>query len=340
MEHTINRFMTYIILLNYNGWKDTIECLESLYKLHSQDYKIILCDNNSTDNSLTKIVDWANNRINANIPTQEKLRPLVLPYVSKPIEFEEYNFDESKSIHITNRLTIIKIKENKGFAAGNNIGIKIALNQDDCQYVWCLNNDTIVDPLSLTNLVETMNSNSSIGICGAKTKYYFSPSEIQCDGGFKYNKWTSKIRKLTDEELEHNDFDYINGASMMINPLFIETVGFMNEDYFLYNEEIDWAVRNNRLFLLTYCPQAVIYHKEGSSIGGNSQNVGEKSYLADFYSIRSRINFTKKYYPTCLPTIYLGLLMAMINRIKRKQYSRIGMILKLMINPSKNIDCD
>lgn len=73
-----------------------------------------------------------------------------------------------------------------------------------------------------------------------------------------------------------------------------------------------------------------VYHKEGSSTGGKAKS---KSLIADYYGIRNRILFTKKYYKYCLPTVYLGLILAIINRIRRRQFTRILMILKLMFNP-------
>jgi GT2 family glycosyltransferase len=90
---------------------------------------------------------------------------------------------------------------------------------------------------------------------------------------------------------------------MMVTRRFLEDVGSMNETYFLYYEEIDWATRARRGgFHLGYAPDAIVYHKEGGTIG-SSANRTKRSLMSEYYLIRSRLLFTRKYYPYFLPSV-------------------------------------
>jgi len=100
----------------------------------------------------------------------------------------------------------------------------------------------------------------------------------------------------------------------------------MNEDYFLYFEEIDWATRSEGNYSLLYAQDSIVFHKEGSSIGSSNDPL-QKSCLSDYYSLRNRLRFTRRYYPLLLPATYIGLLIALLNRIRRGQIDRAAMII-------------
>ena len=154
-----------IVILNWNGAVDTIECLESLRKLQGVSYRITICDNASTDNSLSIIARWAEQ--------QQMTCRLVKPG------------DEPKAACAD--ITLIDNGANLGFAAGNNTGIQYALAQVDVEYVWLLNNDTVVESDTLENLVRRAASDANIGICGSLIKFYDDRSIIQAVGGCRFN---------------------------------------------------------------------------------------------------------------------------------------------------------
>lgn len=318
--------MIYIIVLNYNNWKDTIECLESLFKLKRISFKIIVCDNKSTNDSMENIKKWADGslKIKFNI-TNPLFKDIIYPLEKKPLSYISLRKkDLFNNINIMDKkLILIENDENKGYSAGNNVGIQYALKQNDCKYVWILNNDTIVDNLSLFFLTQKMEKNPFIGICGTKTLFYYEPNKIQCEAGFYYNKWLAYPFK---KKYTVYNLSYINGASMLVSKDFLNNIGLLCEDYFLYYEEIDWAIRAKQHYQLGYSPQSIIYHKEGGSINKDKK----KSLLSDFYAIRNRILVTKKFYKYCLPTVYLGIGVAIINRIRRKQYKRAWMFIKIL----------
>ena len=110
---------------------------------------------------------------------------------------------------------------------------------------------------------------------------------------------------------------------------FIKRVGLLSEDYFLYYEEMDWVMRARRLFLISYAPKSIVYHKEGATIGSNADPM-KKSTLSDYYALKNRLVFSKKYFMRYTPIVYLGLIISLINRVRRKQWARAKMITSII----------
>ena len=282
--------MVYICILNYNNPSDTIACLDSLLALVGPDFKILLVDNDSSDTSHTILRKYA-------LKHQEKI-------IFFPLE------------------------KNLGYAGGNNVAIRYALQQSDMEYCWILNNDTIVEPDSMLWLYRYMEVNHEVGLCGSKLIYEWDHTKLQGYGGIY-----SPLFGLSDTCCDLGKLDKMNfviGASVFVRKSLLEEVGLMCEDYFLYYEEIDWAIRARKKFTIACEPRSVVYHKEGASIGAGAKNPGEKNELCDYFYMRNRLLITRKFFPWCLPTVYLSSLGMMLNRFKRHQYSRIWMLIKLL----------
>ena len=184
---------------------------------------------------------------------------------------------------------------------------------------------------------------NDMGICGSTLLYYNNAQIIQTCGGGTYNKWFGVSRHIgafgnikapINTKSVEAKMDYVVGASMLISKILLNDVGIMSEDYFLYFEDIDWSTRAKNNYILGYAPDSIVYHKEGESSGAG-RNSKQKSMLSDYYSIRGRLLFTRKFTPFALPTVYLGLLATIFNRIVRRQYDRVGMIIKLSLNYHK-----
>ena len=204
----------YIVILNYNGWKDTIECLESVLKSDYQNFQIIVVDNDSPNNSMDFIVDWADGKQDVNCTVESELSFLSYPFEEKPIAYVGYfksNLLYSNNLGLNkkheNPLIFIQSGENKGFAAGNNIAIKYAQEQDDFEYIWLLNNDTVIEKNTLSRLVDGTNKDKNIGIFGTMLKEYYMPKSIQTYGGI-VNKYLGTSRYVKNES-ELNDIDFI-----------------------------------------------------------------------------------------------------------------------------------
>ncbi len=323
----------YVVILNWNGFNDTIECLETVFRSTGINYSVILCDNDSTDGSIQKIKTWADGTHKYE-NSNRNFSHLYEPELNKPIsyiEYSKYQIDIGKistKCHET-KLIIISNGLNYGFAKGNNVGIKYALLCNDFDYIWLLNNDTVVTETALSALVDRMDMVEKSGLCGSAIRYYDRPDKIQVLAGARFNHIIGTSKYISDtsytpKQVEEN-ISYISAASMLISKRFLLDIGLLNENYFLYFEEIDLAMRNNEYRLL-YAPNSIIYHKEGASIG-SSKNLKIKSALSDYYSYKSRICFYKTYYSHRLVTIYI---MALIYIIHRLWYRRTDNALSII----------
>lgn len=323
-----------IVILNWNGWKDTIECLESVLRMDYPNFWVIVCDNASTDGSVTRIRAWAEGKIPANNSSPGLCR-LTTPAVDKPIACVTVNGSPPCRKLADARVMLIPTGANLGFAGGNNVGLRFALSQPDIEYCWVLNNDTVVEPNALSALVESMQSDRALGICGSVIRDYGSPDSLLTLGGRRYNRWTGRTRPVgldfrSDAPGTKLDMDYVEGASMLVRRKFLEIVGLMAEDYFLYFEEMDWAMRARGRFASTYSPRSVIYHKEGGSIGSNKDRQ-RRSTLADFYQARNKLVFTRRYFPWLLPVVIFNVAATGIQRLAIRKTKNASAVFRGMM---------
>jgi len=324
-------FKVYIILLNYNGWKDTIECLESVLKNNYENYQIIVVDNDSPNNSMEYIKAWAEGKQEVIYEESSQLKYLSQPHEPKPLDYVYYTKEEAlnggdkeKESKLNNPIILIQAGENGGFAAGNNIGIKYALTKNDFEYVWLLNNDTVIEKDALNKLVNYANTNN-IGICGSALMYFYEPLKVQAYGG-TVNKFFGTSKHILDKNEIEKKLDYIVGASFLIDRKAIDKIGLLPEEYFLYYEETDYCfnARNNG-FKLGIDLNSTVYHKEGASTGA-SQNPQDKSEFSDVLILKNRIKFHRKYLGGGVG-LWIGMMITFLNRVKRGQIGRVWKVL-------------
>ena len=181
-----------VILLNWNGYQDTYECLKSLETLSYPNFHVFLVDNDSSDDSFTKL--------------------------KKDQESGKFNVG----------LTCIQSGGNLGCAGGNNVGIKRAYEQG-FDYYWMLNNDTYVDPDALSTLVEVIENDKKVGIVGSKI--YYADTKLLWFAGGSVNPYigTSKMIGIEEEDKgqydEMKEVDFIVGCSMLFSREVIESLG-------------------------------------------------------------------------------------------------------------------
>jgi GT2 family glycosyltransferase len=311
-NHRAGIAMVYIVLLNWNGWRDTLECLESVFRLTGAPFRVVVCDNGSTDGSAEHLRAWADGNLDVYVPEAKTLRTLTFPPISKPVRYIAY--DASKPHHNADDaaapLVIIENGADLGFAAGNNPGIRYALEQADMDFVWLLNNDTVVEPHALEALVQRAHAQPTPGICGSTIRYYFAPDRVQALGGAIDQNLLARCRLVgantlaqapVDSAKVEKRIDFIYGASMLVSRIFLEDVGLLNERYFLYCEEVDWALRAGGRYRWGYARDSVIYHRDG----GATQH--GQSAFAHYHSTRSGLLLTWTYRRWRFP-LFLGVL--------------------------------
>ena len=315
----------YIVILNWNGWRETIECLASVFRLEYAQFVAVVCDNGSGDSSLDSISAWANGELRAHetafLPgPQAPSSPTTIPFV-KLTRKESESGPAART-----RLVLIDNGANLGFAGGCNVGLRFAMKQTDMEYVWVLNNDTVVDPASLGDLVSEMKRDPTIGICGSQVRSYDNPETIQTQGGL-LNRWFCTTHSLAYgikadfAPAPPARIDYIPGASMFVSRAYLERIGLMEESYFLYFEEIDWSERGKGSFRFAVCPTSVVYHVGGAIIGTRDEK-GDRGIRSEYYLLHNRLVFARRFYKSRLVTVYLGFFASILARLARRQWSR------------------
>lgn len=335
------RKCVYAVVLNWNGYQDTIACLETLLASTEVNLRVVVCDNASSDGSLDKIEAWADGRLSLTTLQNARLESL-LGSVERPIQHHRRTRTAAESMTTDDhdQLILIENGENLGFAAGNNVGLKFALGQPDMDMVWLLNNDTLVEPDCLRNMVRRLQAESTLAVCGSVIHFYDQPQMVQAIGGNRFNYKTgcaaTSEGRFTHEDTPKNmskiesTIDYISGCSMLLPREFLETTGLMCEDYFLYYEEIDWFTRAEGMYPLCIAEDARLYHREGATIG--SKNIRRSaSSLSDFYMFRSRLTFMKKYYRKHLGLCYLSSLLEVSKRLARGQFHNAWTVLTVLL---------
>ncbi len=305
-----------VVILNYNNWKDTIACAESVLASTVPARFIFIVDNASNDNSLNMLYNWANGE-NEHILSKigvQKSSAKPLNYVKNPKKFQVPDA----------QLIFIESNQNKGYAAGNNLAINLAMFYD-VDAVWILNNDTIVEAQALHAMQERLFSKSRPGLCGSLVCYTDSGLVQCCAGGktvpltglsrlFGNKMCIEKALQYPPETIEQ-EINFIYGASVMASKNFIKTVGLMDERYFLYCEEQDWAYAAKGRFDFAYAPHAIVHHKEGSTTGFSSKKTVLRSL---WYLTRSRILLTYKHKAWALPTVCISIVYAGLRMIWRR----------------------
>lgn len=330
-DHTFTSGRTLVLLLNWNGWRDTIECLESVYRLTCVEFQVVVCDNDSQDGSLDRIEDWAAGRICAKA-TNPVLEELTCPPIPKPLPTRR--FDNLQHAIETSfdkpDLILIQTGANLGFAGGNNCGIRYFLAHQEFTHVWLLNNDTVVEASALCAMLNVMVNNASLGLVGSQLRSYYKPDQVQAQGGKFYSPWTARVRANLDCS-PTRPLDYVDGASMLVSRAFLEQAGLMDERYFLYCEELSWAQTARRFnFAQSFATHSIVFHKEGAS-AGSSKEAALRSLTAEHYLTRSRILFTRHHHPWAIPTVTVWLLLTTIRAALRRDWKRIFVILNAIM---------
>lgn len=308
---------TGVVILHYKNWKDTVLCAESVLSSTESPTWVLIVDNASPNDSVAQLQRWAEGNFDAHLVNWGAKNVFPKPLSLLPI-------DDDALAPQPGSVCLVCETVNRGYAAGNNAGIR-SLMRWGADAVWILNNDTIVDKYALAAMRERLFSKARPGLCGSRV-HYMNTGLVQCRGGGTTNPWTglsylngyyfSTEKALQDSATAvEQHINFIYGASVMASRAFIEKVGLMDERYFLYCEEQDWAYRAKGSFDLAYAQGAVVYHKEGGTTGFSFSKVNMKAL---WYMTRSRVLLTAKHKPWALPTVGLSIVFAALRMAWRR----------------------
>lgn len=179
-------------------------------------------------------------------------------------------------------VVVLLAEENNGFSAGNNIGIRYAMEHGS-DFVLLLNNDTEVDPYFLQKMVKASDLNTVV----TPTIYYYDDKSTIWYADGKINKYRATVSNGTDKESKY--CSYASGCCVLIPRNIIHRVGYWAEEYFMYYEDMDYSLRVQHAgFKIYYEHEAIIYHKVGKSAGVMSK-------LSIYYNVRNRFYIIEKY---------------------------------------------
>ena len=294
-----------VILVNWNRWPDTLECLESLTRA-TVPLRVVVVDNASADGSLDRIEAWARGDETATA-ADPAMAQFSQPPSLKPIAYRRHGPNEDHTPG-DEWLTLIDSGRNLGFAGGNNVGLRALQCDPAIACFWLLNNDTVAEADAPAAVLAALAADPAAGMCGTVVRFYHRPDTVQALGGCRFNGWTGTSTGIGagpadaafDAAGVARATDFVLGASLAVTRPFLDAVGAMEDGYFLYFEEIDWATRARGRFGIAFAPGATVYHKEGGSIGSSSRR-GGRSDLSEYYLMRSKLRFVRRFYPARLP---------------------------------------
>lgn len=326
-----------IVLVNWNNWRDCIECIDTALALRYPNFHILVVDNDSSDNSVERIADWCNQP--AVDPSWKHLsgveRSSVRPNERILARVVTADMAPLQPAPAGCRVSIIRSGGNLGFAGGCNAGIRCA-SPNQFEYFWLLNTDTVVHKDALSQLIARSQRDPTIGMTGSTVLYYDRPSIVQAMAGAKLRPESGESRHIgegcsldaipIEPQTIEEQLTYIFGASMLVSRQLILDIGLMQEDYFLYYEEMDWAMRSQARFKFAYAPQSLIYHKSG-----NSSSKAMPLFTANLY-YRNRIRFMSRFFPQFLGAAKRNLMDALLRATLKGHWSEARLLIRILLD--------
>jgi len=285
-----------IVLVNWNGWRDTVECLESLLRSSYRAWFVVLVDNGSADGSIEKIEAYC-----------AGTHSVETPYVaydpnSKPIGFERIPAADAIARATggppmaDRSVVLIQNDRNLGFAEANNQGTRFALAARSPEFCLFLNNDTEVDPALLHEFVEAAARHPEAGFFGPKTYYYDHDGRrdvINFAGG-SLDLVHGETRHIGQNEIDRGqhdlerEVDWVEGSCLLARSSLLQRIGLLDPAYFAYFEENDLILRGRRAgYTAVYVPGARLWHKVSAS--------SKRSPTKLYYLTRNQFWFVRRY---------------------------------------------
>lgn len=267
----------YVVVLNWNGWRDTIQCLNALAHCTYKPLSIIVADNGSTDDSVEQI---------------QRAHP---------------------------GITLIETGQNRGFAGGNNPGIRYAIERN-ADFIWLLNSDTEPSPDALAHMVETAQFDVELGAVGS---VLLSPDggTVLAWGGGRVNRWTGYSKHALSPK-PNPWFHYITAASVLVRRTAFEQVGLLDDRYFLYWEDTEFGFRLRKHgWKLAVSPDSRVIHKENGSTGGKGATLTR-------FSTTSAMRFLSDYSPLPWASPLLFLVMRLGHRLLTGRRDEIAAVMQ------------
>ncbi len=269
-----------IVIVNYNTERLLKDCLESVYAgANGTPFDVWVVDNNSRDNS---------------VPMVKVRFPLV---------------------------KVVQNKSNVGFSRANNL----VISQSRSDYILLLNPDTLIIGDAIEEVLKFMNEHPHVGIAGCKILNKDGTLQLACRRSiptpevafyrltglstlFPKSQTMAKYNLTYESPDKIQEVDAVSGAFLMIRRKVIEDIGLLDEQFFMYGEELDWCLRAKRAgWTVMYYPAAQIVHYKGESTKYNSRKAAVEFYRAMY--LFHRKHFAGDCSPVTNSLIYTGIVL-------------------------------
>ena len=337
-----------VVVLHHRGWDDTRACLETLARQRDADaMRVILVDNSGGGDTEARAAAWLAGESGATVTSPSTPH---VPAHGAPSHRWTVLDERDVPAGVTPladaarplaRWTLVRAV-NRGFGAGMNVGLRLALADPAIAATWLLNNDTWVDAGAVGAILAALARDTDVGQWGTQVRWWDRPAVVQADGGCDYFPWTARGRRHGDgravtaadgarltpaRRIPWPGHPY--GASWVLRHAAVRDTGLLSEAALVYGEELDWTGRARARWHAATLPDAIVWHREGATAGGGAQ--GAKSAFADLHAIAARVRITRRFFAPAWPTVYCTLVAAALWRaVGRRQPDRARAILRLL----------
>ncbi|HEX5378282.1 MAG TPA: glycosyltransferase family 2 protein [Phenylobacterium sp.] len=273
-----------VAIVGFNNAQDIVHCLGELGRSTHADFEVVICENGG------------------------------------PAAFAALEAALPKALPGGQAVRAVLAPGNLGYAGGVNRCIEESPGADAW---WVLNPDTHPYPEALAALVERLER----GDCDAVGCTLHLPNgRVQSHGG-RWTPWLGRAVSIGHSSplSEHPDpawiesrQNYLNGAAMLMGRRFVETVGLMREEYFLYCEEVEWCLRGiARGMRLGFAPKAVVLHYQGTTTG-NPPDIRQRSKTPVYLMERNKLLLTRDLFPGLMPVVVVAAFAVIFARFARR----------------------
>lgn len=276
-----------VILVNWNGWRDTLLCLQSLMAMHVAPAQIIVCDNGSTDGSLDVLRAWAAGRVSAWVAPSHAGRPSV--EVSARPRLVDVGCSAPAGA-VGPQLVLVDVGANLGFGGGNNVGMSYVREHTTSDYVWLLNNDTTVAPDALERLLARVGGTATRVLASSRVVYMQRPTVAWFEGGI-FDSVTARARHVSTQAFDRSATGFLSGCALLIGRSAWECIGLLDaERFFMYGEDIDYSLRARAAGIpLVLVEDSIVLH----AVSASSQVASPFAYR---HNVSSVIRVSRKHF--------------------------------------------
>jgi hypothetical protein len=272
-----------VAIVGFRNSGDIVRCLAALEQSTYKDFEVVICENGGSDS------------------------------------FEKLTATLNTELAGGQKITFIKAASNSGYAGGINICLRATPSADAW---WVLNPDTEPTPNALRNLVARLKEGDADAVGNT---LLFGDGMVQSHGGI-WQGWFARgvsighgetARKTAGRAEIEKKQSYLNGASMIVNRRFVERVGLMREDYFLYCEEVEWCLRAGRRGIrLGFAEDTPVLHRQGTTTG-YGRNVASRSASSIYLAHRNSMLLTRDCFRARFPIVIVSAFLLVLLRYGR-----------------------